>query len=68
MTCKAEYEVRGSILMAVRCGTLEQFEGDVKLGFHLAPPIIAKRDPANGHLRKRRFGPWMMPALKLPAC
>ncbi|HEX8955135.1 MAG TPA: DUF6537 domain-containing protein, partial [Burkholderiaceae bacterium] len=29
--------------------------------FHLAPPLLAKRD-AKGHLIKREFGPWMMRA------
>jgi indolepyruvate ferredoxin oxidoreductase len=34
------------------------FEGDVKLKYHLAPPLLAKRD-SNGHLVKQEFGPWM---------
>ncbi|MDP3669296.1 MAG: indolepyruvate ferredoxin oxidoreductase family protein [Telluria sp.] len=42
------------------------FEGDVKLKFHLAPPLLAKRD-AQGHLVKQEFGPWMMKAFKLLA-
>jgi indolepyruvate ferredoxin oxidoreductase len=37
------------------------FEGDYKIKFHLAPPLLAKRD-AKGHLIKREFGPWMMSA------
>ena len=35
------------------------FEGDYKLNFHLAPPMISKRN-ASGELQKRAFGPWMM--------
>ncbi|WP_326537198.1 indolepyruvate ferredoxin oxidoreductase family protein [Pseudorhodoferax sp.] len=27
--------------------------------YHLAPPGIARKDPATGHLSKRRFGPWV---------
>ena len=45
----------------------EQFEGDFKLSFHLAPPLIARRDPESGHLIKREFGPWMMTAYRLLA-
>jgi indolepyruvate ferredoxin oxidoreductase len=37
------------------------FEGDIKLKFHLAPPLMAKHD-AQGHLIKKEFGPWMMKA------
>jgi indolepyruvate ferredoxin oxidoreductase len=37
----------------------ERFEGDYTLRFHLAPPLLAKRDPLTGHLRKREFGPWV---------
>ncbi len=32
-----------------------QFEGDFKLKFHLAPPLLARRDAA-GHLTKSEFG------------
>jgi indolepyruvate ferredoxin oxidoreductase len=42
------------------------FEGDVKLKFHLAPPLFAKRD-AKGHLIKQEFGPWMMSAFRVLA-
>src|SRR3954464_6041984 len=41
------------------------FEGDYKLVFHLAPPLIAPRDPATGELRKMRFGAWMLPVFRL---
>ena len=43
------------------------FEGEYKLEFHLAPPILSKTDPATGRPRKMRFGPWMMTAFKLLA-
>jgi len=45
----------------------EQFEGDFKLHFHLAPPLFSRRDPETGHLIKREFGPWMFQAMKLLA-
>ena len=44
-----------------------QFEGDYSLKFHLAPPLFAKRDPQTGHLKKREYGPWILPALRLVA-
>ncbi|HTR87318.1 MAG TPA: DUF6537 domain-containing protein, partial [Reyranella sp.] len=44
-----------------------QFEGDYKLTFHLAPPLLADRDPDTGHLKKREFGAWMLPAFKVLA-
>jgi indolepyruvate ferredoxin oxidoreductase len=42
------------------------FEGDIKLKFHLAPPLLAKRDK-EGHLVKQEFGPWMMKAFSVLA-
>jgi indolepyruvate ferredoxin oxidoreductase len=42
------------------------FEGDITLKFHLAPPLLAKRDK-EGHLIKQEFGPWMMKAFKVLA-
>ncbi|MEH6757405.1 MAG: indolepyruvate ferredoxin oxidoreductase family protein [Parasphingorhabdus sp.] len=43
----------------------EVFEGDYKIEFNMAPPLLAKRDPSNGLPRKRSFGPWMMFALRI---
>jgi indolepyruvate ferredoxin oxidoreductase len=68
MAYKDEYEVArlysdGAFLDALR----RQFEGDFKIQYHLAPPLLATRDPATGELRKRAFGPWMMGAFKLLA-
>ena len=45
----------------------DQFEGDFKLRFHLAPPLLAERDPTTGHLKKRRYGGTMMSAFKVLA-
>ncbi|MDQ3159578.1 MAG: indolepyruvate ferredoxin oxidoreductase family protein, partial [Pseudomonadota bacterium] len=36
----------------------QQFEGDYTLRFHLAPPLLAKKN-AKGELQKREFGPWV---------
>ncbi len=43
----------------------DAFEGDVRLTFHLAPPLFSRRDPVTGHLRKREFGSWMMYGYKV---
>jgi indolepyruvate ferredoxin oxidoreductase len=45
----------------------EQFEGDFKLTFHLAPPIFNKPDPITGEPKKTVYGPWMFGAFKLLA-
>ncbi|HEU0218909.1 MAG TPA: DUF6537 domain-containing protein, partial [Stellaceae bacterium] len=68
MAYKDEYEVArlytdGDFLK--RLG--QQFEGDYKLKFHLAPPLTADRDPKTGHLRKREYGPRMLTAFRLLA-
>ena len=34
------------------------FEGDYQIKYHLAPPLLSKRD-ANGHLIKQQFGSWV---------
>ena len=62
MAYKDEYEVaRLHADAAFRSRIGQMFEGDYKLKFHLAPPLLAKRD-AQGHLVKQEFGPWMMRA------
>ncbi len=40
----------------------DTFEGDYRLRFHLAPPLLSRSDPATGHPAKRSYGPWMMHA------
>ncbi len=68
LACKDEYEVArlytdGSFLSDLNA----RFEGDFKLGFHLAPPVLARRDPRTGELRKREFGPWVLTAFRVLA-
>ena len=68
MAYKDEYEVArlyADDSFAKKLG--ERFEGDFRLKFHLAPPIFARRDKATGHLLKKEFGDWMMPAFRLLA-
>ncbi|CAL95023.1 indolepyruvate ferredoxin oxidoreductase family protein [Azoarcus olearius] len=43
-----------------------QFEGDYRLQFHMAPPLLAKPGP-NGRPKKMDFGPRLMPLLRLLA-
>jgi indolepyruvate ferredoxin oxidoreductase len=42
-----------------------KFEGDPKLKVHLAPPLWAQRDAASGHLKKRAYGGWVIPAFRV---
>jgi indolepyruvate ferredoxin oxidoreductase len=41
----------------------DQFEGDFKFNFNLAPPMLSGKD-AIGRPRKREFGQWMLPLFK----
>ncbi|MFO1085778.1 MAG: indolepyruvate ferredoxin oxidoreductase family protein [Reyranellaceae bacterium] len=62
---KDEYEVARLYADAAFQAAVErQFEGDYKIKFHLAPPLLASRDPKTGHLAKQEFGAWMMPAFR----
>jgi indolepyruvate ferredoxin oxidoreductase len=67
MAYKDEYEVArlysdGSFAQKIAT----EYEGDVQLHFHLAPPLLAKTN-AQGLLVKQRYGPWMMSAYRLLA-
>jgi indolepyruvate ferredoxin oxidoreductase len=62
---KDEYEVArlytsGDFLAQLR----RQFEGQPKLKIHLAPPLLAERDPVTGRQKKRAYGPWMLAAMR----
>jgi indolepyruvate ferredoxin oxidoreductase len=67
MAYKDEYEVArlygdGAFLRQVA----EEFDGErLRLSFHLAPPLLARRDPRSGVPRKIIFGPWMLTGFKL---
>src|SRR5256885_3561155 len=45
----------------------DQFEGDFKFNFNLAPPMLAGKPDALGRPGKRAFGSWMMPVFKMLA-
>ena len=37
------------------------FDGDrLRFEFHLAPPLLARRDPQTGEPKKMSFGPWLL--------
>ena len=45
----------------------DQFEGDFKFSFNLAPPILGGGKDALGRPKKRAFGPWMLPVFRVLA-
>ncbi|CAE6820088.1 hypothetical protein R69746_06014 [Paraburkholderia aspalathi] len=45
----------------------EQFEGDFRIAFNLAPPMLARRDKKTDEPVKREFGAWMLTAFRLLA-
>jgi indolepyruvate ferredoxin oxidoreductase len=67
MAYKDEYEVAR---LHTDAGFLNKvnamFEGDFKLNYHLAPPLLASKND-KGELQKQPFGPWMLTAFRLLA-
>jgi indolepyruvate ferredoxin oxidoreductase len=45
----------------------DQFDGDFKISFNLAPPMLGGGKDALGRPRKRAFGAWMWPVFRLLA-
>jgi indolepyruvate ferredoxin oxidoreductase len=67
MAYKDEYEVarlhtQSAFLDRIR----DSFEGDFKVHYHLAPPLLAKRNN-KGELVKQKFGPFMLTGFKMLA-
>ncbi|MDP2409069.1 MAG: indolepyruvate ferredoxin oxidoreductase family protein [Pseudolabrys sp.] len=63
MAYKDEYEVArlytdSSFVDRVKAS----FDGDLRFEFHLAPPLLARRNPLTGEPKKMTFGPWMLKA------
>jgi len=61
MATKDEYEVArlyadGAFVAQARAA----FDGDLTFEFHLAPPLLARKDPITGEPKKMTLGPWMM--------
>lgn len=68
MAYKDEYEVARLYTDGVfRDALKESFDGNGKIYFHLAPPLLSKPDPVTGEPRKRRYGPWIMHFMKMLA-
>ncbi|GAA0848797.1 indolepyruvate ferredoxin oxidoreductase family protein [Marinobacter szutsaonensis] len=68
MAYKDEYEVARLFAETDFMKEVEKtFEGDFKVHFHLAPPILNRGTDARGRPQKRQFGPWMFRAFKLLA-
>ena len=70
LSYKDEYEVArlytdGRFEKAVA----ENFDGQLRLEFHLAPPLMSwfNKDKVTGQPRKMSFGAWMLPAFKMLA-
>jgi indolepyruvate ferredoxin oxidoreductase len=45
----------------------DQFDGDFKFNFNLAPPLLGGGKDALGRPKKRAFGAWMMPVFRMLA-
>ena len=65
---KDEYEIarlytRPGFLRKIK----DEFEGDVRLAFNLAPPVISRTDPQTGRPTKREFGAWLLPLFHILA-
>ena len=68
MAYKDEYEVARLFTNGeFRQELHEKFEGDFTLQFHLAPPLLARRDPLTGIPKKVTLGPGMEKIFKLLA-
>jgi indolepyruvate ferredoxin oxidoreductase len=68
MAIKDEYEVARLYTDGRFAERLkEQFGANTKLVFHMAPPLLSRRNPDTGLPEKRAFGSWMLPVLKMMA-
>ncbi|CUI00940.1 indolepyruvate ferredoxin oxidoreductase family protein [Leisingera aquaemixtae] len=65
LSYKDEYEV-ARLLLDSRAKAEAEFEGDLKLSYHLAPPMLGGTDP-NGRPQKRKFGAGMERGFRLLA-
>ncbi|KCB27663.1 indolepyruvate ferredoxin oxidoreductase family protein [Bordetella hinzii] len=65
MAYKDEYEVARLYTDGSFAAQLaEQFEGEYRLRFHMAPPLLARKDPRTGVPRKMALGPRTLTALR----
>ena len=67
MAYKDEYEVaRLHTDTAFLNKVNAMFEGDFKLNYNLAPPLLSRKNE-KGELQKRQFGPWLLTGFKVLA-
>jgi indolepyruvate ferredoxin oxidoreductase len=68
MAYKDEYEVARLYGSAeFKASLAAQFSDTRKISLWLSPPLFSRIDPATGRPKKRKFGPWILPALSLLA-
>src|SRR5262245_23081180 len=68
MAYKDEYEVARLHSTHTWAQVKNEVAGkELRLEFHLAPPLFARRDPVTGQPRKMSFGPWMLSVFRLLA-
>ncbi|MEP5153913.1 indolepyruvate ferredoxin oxidoreductase family protein [Planktotalea sp.] len=65
LSYKDEYEV-ARLHLDTAAKAAEAFEGDLKLSYHLAPPMLSKMG-SNGRPMKKQFGPGMLRGFKMLA-
>ena len=63
LSYKDEYEV-ARLLLSSREKAQAEFDGDFKMTFNLAPPMLSKTGP-DGRPMKREFGPWLERPLRI---
>jgi len=62
---KDEYEV-ARLHLTTAAKVKAEFDGEPKLTFHLAPPILSRKG-ADGRPKKRAFGPWILRGFRVLA-
>ena len=68
MSYKDEYEVARLHMETGFLDTLKaEFEGDYRVNYHLAPPLLARGKDARGRPRKMQFGRWIQAPFRLLA-
>jgi indolepyruvate ferredoxin oxidoreductase len=63
LSYKDEYEV-ARLLLSTEDKARAEFDGELKLTYHLSPPLFAGIGP-DGRPKKRSFGPWILRAYRM---